>query len=84
MEPSSVVGFVAGTLTTLSFVPQVTKCWRRKSVADLSLAMLVAFTGGVALWVVYGLIVHAPPVVAANVVTLILAGALLAMKMRFR
>jgi MtN3 and saliva related transmembrane protein len=78
-----VLGLVAGTLTTLSFVPQVLKSWRRRSVADLSSTMLVAFTTGVALWLIYGVLTGDLPVVIANVVTLILAGALVVMKFRF-
>ncbi len=79
-----VLGLVAGTLTTLSFVPQVLKSWRRRSVEDLSSTMLVAFTTGVALWLIYGLQTHDLPVVIANAVTLVLAGALIVMKYRFR
>ncbi len=50
------VGFLAGLLTTLSFVPQVAKAWRTRSTGDLSTTMLVSFTGGVACWLVYGLL----------------------------
>jgi MtN3 and saliva related transmembrane protein len=85
-DPSNVtlLGLVAGTLTTLSFVPQVVKSWKRRSVNDLSSVMLVAFTTGVALWLVYGILTDDFPVVIANVVTVILAGALVLMKLRFR
>lgn len=83
MIPATVIGLCAGTLTTVSFVPQVARCWRRRSVDDLSLAMLLAFTIGVALWDVYGVILRAWPIIAANSVTLVLALALLAMKLRF-
>ncbi len=78
------LGLVAGTLTTLSFVPQVIKSWRRRSVSDLSAAMLVAFATGVALWLVYGLLKRDMPVIVANAITLVLAGALVVMKYRFR
>jgi len=78
------IGALAGTLTTLSFIPQVVRSWRRRSVDDLSTSMLIAFSIGVGLWVVYGVMASAGPIVAANAVTLALAGALLAMKWRFR
>ena len=74
------LGFVAGTLTTLAFVPQVLKSWKRRSVDDLSLGMLVAFNAGIALWIVYGLAIAALPIVVANVVTLTLTATLLALK----
>lgn len=78
------IGALAGTLTTLAFIPQVMRSWRRRSVDDLSTPMLIAFSIGVFLWVVYGMLTHAGPLVAANVVTLALSVALLAMKWRFR
>jgi MtN3 and saliva related transmembrane protein len=80
---SWLIGLLAGTLTTLSFVPQVVKACRTRSLADFSLSMLVTFTLGVALWVVYGLMAGGAPVVVANAVTLALALALVAMKLRF-
>jgi MtN3 and saliva related transmembrane protein len=84
IPPSSwIIGLLAGTLTTLSFVPQVIKAWRTRSLTDFSLPMLLTFTSGVSLWVVYGVMIGGVPVIVANVVTLALALALLAMKLRF-
>ena len=76
------LGFAAGALTTLSFIPQVVKAWRSRSTGDLSLTMLVAFTTGVALWLVYGLAVMSWPVIVANGITLGLSGVLLTLKLR--
>lgn len=75
------LGFLAGTLTTLSFVPQVAKAWRTRSTGDLSLTMLVAFTSGVLLWLIYGMVLGSLPVILANAVTLGLSGVLLALKL---
>ena len=83
-ELARLIGFVAGLLTTLSFVPQVVHSWRRKSCADLSFGMLVAFTLGVALWMTYGFLTGALPIIVTNTVTLLLALALVGMKWRFR
>jgi len=80
----SLIGFIAGILTTLSFVPQVYKAWRSKRCDDLSYAMLVTFGLGVILWLIYGLLVHAPPIIVANTVTLALILTLLVMKSRYR
>ncbi len=77
------VGFLAGALTTTAFVPQVLKTWRSRSAADLSLGMLIVFTMGVALWIAYGLMMGAAPVIVSNVVTFGLAASLLAMKLRW-
>lgn len=78
------LGFVAGTLTTLSFLPQVHKAWRTKRCDDLSLTMLLAFALGICLWLVYGFIVRAAPIIATNAVTLALVLALISFKARYR
>lgn len=78
------LGFVAGTLTTLSFLPQVHKAWRSKRCDDLSLAMLLAFGLGISLWLVYGLILRAAPIIATNAVTLALVLTLISFKTRYR
>ena len=83
MEMASLVGFAAGFLTTVAFVPQVVKIWRSKSAEDVSLATFLAFTLGVALWLVFGILQKELPIILWNGVTLVLAGAILAMKLRF-
>lgn len=84
MHSITFIGFVAGTLTTLSFLPQVHKAWRTKRCDDLSMGMLVSFGAGVCLWMIYGLLLHASPVIIANVVTLALLVALVYLKARYR
>jgi MtN3 and saliva related transmembrane protein len=84
MQFITLLGFAAGTLTTVSFVPQVHKAWRTKRCDDLSLTMLLAFGSGVLLWLIYGLVLHAPPIIAANAVTLALILWLLYLKFRYR
>jgi len=78
----TLLGYVAGACTTLAFVPQVVRTWRTRSARDLSLAMFVVLTVGIGLWLAYGVLVHDLPVIVANGVTLVLSGALLAMKLR--
>jgi MtN3 and saliva related transmembrane protein len=80
----NVLGFVAGVLTTAAFIPQVLKIWRTRSARDISLGMYVVFTSGVALWLVYGLALGSLPIIVANVCTLVLALAVLLMKLRYR
>jgi len=80
----SLLGFIAGTLTTVSFVPQVHKAWRTRRCDDLSYAMLLTFGLGVVFWLIYGLLVRAAPIIAANAVTLSLIGMLVVMKSRYR
>jgi len=80
---SSIIGFVAATLTTISFVPQVIKIWRSRSTHDVSLGMYALFTLGIAMWLAYGLLIHSWPVILANFITLLLAGTVLLMKLKF-
>lgn len=76
------LGAVAGTLTTVSFVPQVVKTLRSKSTRDISLSMWLLFTTGVACWIVYGIAIGSASVTITNVITLILAGTVLTIKLR--
>jgi MtN3 and saliva related transmembrane protein len=77
------IGAFAGTLSTVAFVPQVWRVWKTRSARDLSLPMYLIFTTGVALWLVYGLMLGAAPIIVCNGLTLILAGTVLAMKLKF-
>ena len=83
MELQDTLGFIAAALTTGSFVPQALLTLRTRDVSGISLAMYSAFTLGVALWLVYGLLLGAWPLIAANSVTLTLALAILVMKLRY-
>jgi MtN3 and saliva related transmembrane protein len=78
------VGFVAGALTTAAFVPQVLKSWQTRDLSGVSLRMYGLFTLGVALWLVYGLMVVSWPVIVCNAITLVLAGGVLTLKIRHR
>jgi MtN3 and saliva related transmembrane protein len=78
------IGYVAATLTTGSFVPQAWQTFRTRDVSGISLGMYSVFVVGSALWLTYGVMISAVPVVIANAVTLGLALAILAMKLRYR
>ena len=78
------IGYVAATLTTGSFVPQAWQTFRTRDVSGISLGMYSVFVAGSVLWLTYGLMIAAVPVVIANAVTLGLALAILAMKLRYR
>jgi MtN3 and saliva related transmembrane protein len=79
---ANLLGIVAGPLTTISFVPQVVKTWRTRRADDVSLGMLLLFIAGVSLWIIYGLMTGATPVVAANAVTVVLAIVMVVLKVR--
>ena len=83
MDAVTGLGYLAGALTTIAFVPQLTRTWKTKSAEDISFGMLLTFSIGVLLWLIYGLLIRSPPVILANVVTLILASAILALKIKW-
>jgi MtN3 and saliva related transmembrane protein len=79
----SLVGFGAGTLCTLAYLPQALHSFRTKSVRDISLIMLVSLNVGLVLWVAYGFLIHSLPIILPNAVTFFLAFPLLIMKLRY-
>jgi len=83
MTLTDAVGTLAAILTTISFLPQALHTFRTKDVRGISLGMYSAFTAGVALWLGYGLLLQAWPIVIANVITLALASTILVMKLRY-
>ncbi len=76
------LGYAAASLTTASFIPQAWLTFRTGNVQGISLAMYATFTIGVALWLGYGWMLGAWPIVVANAITLVLALAILTMKLR--
>lgn len=74
------IGFAAGVLTTIAFVPQALHSWRTRDLSGVSLKMYGLFTAGVALWLVYGIVIGRWPIILFNVITLVLAGVVLALK----
>ena len=83
MDVTTFVGLVAGVLTTIAFLPQVRHTWETKSAKDISLAMFLTFCTGVLLWFIYGFMIQSLPVMLANGVTFLLAGAILVMKLKW-
>ncbi|MFC0181047.1 MtN3 and saliva related transmembrane protein [Pseudarcicella hirudinis] len=79
-----IIGYIAGTLTTIAFVPQVLQIYKTKSAKDVSLAMFLLFTLGVFMWLAYGIMTRSFPVVAANGVTLLLSLVILYFKIKYR
>ncbi len=84
MTGIDLLGFAAGTLTTCACWPQLQKTWRSKSAGDVSLGMLAIFSTGVCLWFLYGLVLQSWPIIVTNFITLLLTGAILVLKLRYR
>lgn len=84
MEWIDWIGSAAACLTTASFMPQAWHTFRTRDVSGISLGMYSLFTVGVALWLVYGILLMAWPIIIANVITTSLALLILLMKLRYR
>jgi MtN3 and saliva related transmembrane protein len=83
MEITELFGYLAATLTTVSFIPQVVQVWRSKHTKDISLGMYSIFTLGIVVWLIYGLMLGSAPIIVANCITVVLAGSVLAMKIKY-
>jgi MtN3 and saliva related transmembrane protein len=77
------LGFSAATCTTLAYAPQFVKVWRTRSTEDISLGMFFVMVLGVMLWLLYGLFTGDAPLIAANAITIVLAGGILFMKLKY-
>lgn len=77
------VGYAAGTLTTIAFFPQLLHLWQTKRADDLNMGMLVIFTVGIVLWLLYGIGTNQWPVILANAVTLGVQAMILFLKLRY-
>jgi len=83
MDIATLLGYAAGALTTIAFVPQVIRTWKTKSAKDISLGMFVTFCLGVSLWLMYGIILGSLPVIIANAAVLALSTVILVMKLKY-
>lgn len=78
------IGLLAGTLTTISFFPQMLKTWKTRSTKDISLEMFLLFCSGLLLWIIYGLFMKDIPVIMTNIATFILAFPILILKLKYK
>jgi MtN3 and saliva related transmembrane protein len=83
MELVDFIGYIAATLTTAAFLPQVLQVWKSKSTKDLALPTLLSFILGVGMWLAYGLLLKSTPVIIANAVTLVLNLVILRFKLKY-
>ncbi len=84
MDFITILGLVAGVLTTVAFLPQMFQIWLTKSAKDVSFVMLIIFMSGLFLWLIYGMIIGALPIIMANGVTLFFNLIILWLKIKYR
>jgi len=76
------IGYIAGTLTTVAFAPQLIRALTTKSTKDVSLLMLLCSTSGMLLWMLHGILVKDPALIVANSISFVLASLLLGLKLK--
>lgn len=81
MNTTTVVGSFAALGTTVSYFPQLMKCWKTGQAGDLSLKMLTTLAGGVGLWVVYGILKNDYVIITSNTISLCCLGGILYFKL---
>ena len=78
------LGIAAGFCTTISLVPQIIKTYRTRHTEDLSLGMFCLLAAGVAMWLVYGVLIEALPIIIANAITFVLCFYIIIMKIKYK
>ena len=84
MQAIEILGLVAGTITSITFLPQVIKIWQTKSAKDLSIMMLLLLMLGVVLWLIYGLVVMSAAIIYTNGMVLAMSLIMLYFKLRYK
>lgn len=83
MDYVTLIGSIAGVLTTISLLPQVIKTWKEKSAKDLSLTNYLMLCSGMILWLIYGLLKRDTALIAANSVSILFSSTLIIFKLRY-
>lgn len=84
MQAIEILGLVAGTITSVTFLPQVIKIWQTKSAKDISIMMLLLLMLGVILWLIYGLVVMSAAIIYTNSMVLAMSLIMLYFKLKFK
>ncbi|MBP6430717.1 MAG: SemiSWEET transporter [Ferruginibacter sp.] len=83
MTAIQILGLAAGTITSITFLPQVIHIWKTKSAKDLSLQMLLLLVLGVSMWLTYGLLVKDAAIIYTNSMVLAMSLILVYFKIKF-
>lgn len=83
MDIIEVLGMAAGTISSITFLPQVIKTWKSKSAKDISLWMFLLVTLSVVMWLIYGILRNSIPIIYTNSMVLLMSLIMLYFKYRF-
>jgi len=83
-DATTALGLAAAVMTTAAFLPQAIKTWRTRQTRDISLGTFSTLCLGITLWLAYGFLIGDLPLLIGNGVTLVLAGMILVLKLRYK
>jgi MtN3 and saliva related transmembrane protein len=81
---TEILGYAAGFVTTLTFLPQVIKTWKEKSSKDISLMMFLIAAANEIMWVAYGILKNDMVIILTNVVVLLLSSIMITLKLKYK
>ena len=84
MTAIEILGLAAGTISSITFLPQVTRIWKTKSAKDLSMNMLFLLILGVSMWLVYGVVQKDLAIIYTNSMVLVMSVIMFFFKIKFR
>jgi MtN3 and saliva related transmembrane protein len=79
-----ILGLFAAALTTFAYLPQSIKAIRTRHTRDLSLQMIIMLEAGLITWLIYGILIHSIPVIAANTISIVFMTVILYMKIKYK
>jgi MtN3 and saliva related transmembrane protein len=84
MDTVTMLGLLAGILTTSSFIPQVIKIYKTRETKDISLAMFIVLCSGISMWAIYGFYIRSLPVIFANTISFVFAFIIVVFKIKYK
>lgn len=78
-----ILGYTAGFITSLTFLPQVIKTWKERSAKDISLMMFIIAAVNESMWIVYGILLDNWVIILTNVTVLTMALIMIYFKLRY-
>ena len=83
MNGIEILGYTAGAITTLTFLPQVIKTWKNKSAKDVSLNMFIIAVINEIMWVVYGALLDNWVIILTNAIILVMSTTMIFLKLKY-
>lgn len=84
MSTAEIIGYVAGGITSLTFLPQVVKTWKQKSAKDVSLLMFIIAIVNEILWIFYGVLENLWVIILTNIIMLVMSLIMVGLKLRYK